>query len=210
MRANSSSATHPTRPSATALHQLIVPQPYPLPPNHHPIPLRVNSWPTPSSPAPTNPRPPPPLCRIMPPMKRPWPVTAIAWLLLLQCAGLVGLGALALRPYLPNWSLALEQAAGLRLAPLSGLLFACLALLALTAAFGFFRQARGAWVSAVLVQGLTLLSALLLYFRGRPAYVYVLMVYGLFMVLYLHQADVQAAFRREINPRPATQGQIKP
>ncbi len=143
-------------------------------------------------------------------MKRPWAVTAIAWLLLLQSAGLVALGALALRPYLPTWPAGLDRLTGLPLSPLSGLLFACLALLALSAAFGFFRQARGAWVSAVLVQGLTLLAALLLYFRDRPAYVYGLMLYGLFMVLYLHQADVQAAFRREINPRPVTQGQIKP
>jgi len=47
----------------------------------------------------------------------------------------------------------------------------------------------------VLAQGLNLALALLLYFGGRPAFVYPMMLYGVFMVLYLHQADVQAAFR---------------
>lgn len=141
----------------------------------------------------------------MPPA-RPWAVTAIAWLLLLQAAGLVLLALSALDQY---WPAALDPFAALRLAPLSGLLLACIALLALSSAFGFFRMARGAWVSAVLVQGLTLGLALLLYFRDRPAFIYLLMVYGIFMVLYLHQADVQAAFRRDINPRSAPQSQVE-
>jgi hypothetical protein len=145
----------------------------------------------------------------MPPA-RPWPVTAVAWLLLLQTAGLVVLGALALDGPTRLWPLALGPLSLPRLAPLTGLLFAGLALLALAAALGFFRQSPGAWTSAVFVQGAMLLSALLLYFRGRPGYVYGLMLSGIFMVLYLHQADVHAAFRREIDPRPVPHGQIKP
>jgi hypothetical protein len=76
-----------------------------------------------------------------------------------------------------------------------GSLFALLAALALASALGFLRMARGAWLLAVLVQGINLALALALYFGQRPAYVYAMMVYSVFMVLYLHQADVQAAFR---------------
>jgi hypothetical protein len=76
-----------------------------------------------------------------------------------------------------------------------GFVFALLGVLALAAAIGFFRVARGAWLLAVLVQGIDLALALVLYFADRPAFVYGMMVYGIVMVLYLHQADVQAAFR---------------
>jgi hypothetical protein len=83
---------------------------------------------------------------------------------------------------------------------LTGLVFGLLAVLALSAAVGFFRLAPAAWVSAVMVQGAGLLLALLLYFGGRPSYVYLMMLAGIFMVIYLHQADVQAAFRQRGAP----------
>ena len=77
---------------------------------------------------------------------------------------------------------------------------------ALAGAIGIFRLRRGGWVSAVFVQGVILLIALVLYFRGRPAlvppYAYAMMVVGIFMVLYLHQADVQAAFRHDLGLAP--------
>jgi hypothetical protein len=127
--------------------------------------------------------------------KRPWPVTANAWLLLLEAVGFVALGALYLGPLGAQWPLTPEVWAAERIAVLTGLLFALVAVLSLSAAFGFFRLVPGAWTNAVMVQGGTLLLALVLYFRGRPAYVYGMMLYGIFMVIYLHQADVQAAFR---------------
>jgi hypothetical protein len=80
------------------------------------------------------------------------------------------------------------------------LAFGLLAVLALSAAVGFLRLVPAAWVSAVTVQGANLLLALLLYFGGRPSYVYGMMLVGIFMVIYLHQADVQAAFRRRGEP----------
>ena len=143
---------------------------------------------------------------IMPamPPRRPWAVTALAWLLLLQAVGLTSLAALAIGSFTARLPLPPDWFVLPQLAPLRGLACALIALLAVAAAFGFFRVAPGAWVNAVLVQGLTLLTALLLYFRERPGYVYLLMLYGLFMVLYLHQADVQAAFRRDLQPAPET------
>ena len=81
-----------------------------------------------------------------------------------------------------------------------GVAFLALALLALAAAIGFVRVRRGGWVNAVLVQGGGLLIALLLYFGPRPTYAYVVMLVGILMVLYLHQADVQSAFRLAPGP----------
>ena len=119
---------------------------------------------------------------------RPWPVTVVGRLLLLQTAVL-------LAPLWPQWPLGPEIWGATTLDLLTGLLFCLLALSALLAAVGFLRVSRGAWLSALLVQGLSLLMALILYFRGKPTHIYLMMLYGIFMVLYLHQAEVQTAFR---------------
>jgi hypothetical protein len=120
---------------------------------------------------------------------------------MLEFAGFVGLAALYLGPLGLQWPLSQPVLSAERSATLTGLLFGVLALLAVAGAIGFIRLRRGGWVSAVFVQGASLLMALVLYFRGRPdfvpPYAYVMMVYGIFMVLYLHQADVQAAFRQD-------------
>jgi hypothetical protein len=111
------------------------------------------------------------------PPARPWAVTAIGWLLLVEMAGLLLLAFINLgRP--------------------AGAAFLALAVLALSAAYGFARLRRGGWVNAVLVQGGGLLAGLLLYWGPRPMYAYPLMLAGIVMVLYLHQADVQATFRQ--------------
>ncbi len=114
---------------------------------------------------------------------RPWAVTVIGWLLLLEMAGLLLL-------------------AFLNLANPAALVFLALALLALLAVIGFARLRRGGWVNGVLVQGGVLLTALWLYFGPRPMYAYPMMLAGILMVLYLHQADVQSAFRKAPGPEP--------
>jgi hypothetical protein len=126
----------------------------------------------------------------------------IGWLLLLQTAGFLGLAAWYLSQLGPGWLLLTPIRAGAaRMTTVTGLLFGLLALLALAGGLGFLRLRRGGWVSAVFVQGATLLMALVLYLRGRPAavpaYAYGMMVVGILMVLFLHQSDVQAAFRSE-------------
>ena len=125
-------------------------------------------------------------------------MTVIGLLLLLQAAALLAGGGLHVLPLPRQWPLAPEawQAKGLDL--VTGVIFGLLALAALLAAVTFFRVARGARLYGLLVQGLSLLMALNLYFRGKPPHAYVLMLYGVVMVVYLHQGDVQAAFR----PRP--------
>jgi hypothetical protein len=128
--------------------------------------------------------------------KRPWSVTANALLLVLESAGCVLMGALHLVPLGVLWPMTEALWNTQRAAVVTGFIFALLATLALAAAVGFMRVASGAWLLAVLVQGINLALALVLYFEGRPAYVYMMMLYGIVMVLYLHQDDVQAAFRR--------------
>ena len=110
------------------------------------------------------------------PPHRPWAVSAITWLLVVEVFGLVALAVVNLES-------------------LAGPAFAALAVLALAATVGFVRLRRGGWVNAVLVQGGGLALALLVFFRWHASYAYAMMAYGILMVLYLHQADVQAAFR---------------
>jgi hypothetical protein len=75
--------------------------------------------------------------------------------------------------------------------------FMPLSVLALVAAFGFLGLWRHAWTLASMLQGLTLLIALLLYLDSRPWYIYILMLYSIVMVLYLHDGDVRHPFRTQ-------------
>ena len=114
---------------------------------------------------------------------RPWAVAALSWLLLIETTTLLLLAFINLGQ------------------PLA-VAFLALAILALFAVLGFIWVRRGGWVNAVLVQGAGLLLALWLYFGPRPAYCYLMMLAGILMVLYLHQADVQAAFRQAPGSEP--------
>ena len=118
-----------------------------------------------------------------PPYHRPWAVAALSWLLLLETAALLLLAFISIGQPVAVACLAL-------------------AILALFAALGFIWVRRGGWVNAVLVQGGGLLVALWLYLGPRPTYCYLIMLAGILMVLYLHQADVQAAFRQAPGPEP--------
>lgn len=122
---------------------------------------------------------------------RPWPVKALTLLLVVQGLGLVILSLLSV-----------DHGAGLRAILVDQSFYAALpplGLLALVAAGGFLRLRPGAWVMAMLVQGLTLLIAIIFYFRYRPQnlLIYGMMVYALIMVLYLNYAEVPAIFRAQ-------------
>jgi hypothetical protein len=120
---------------------------------------------------------------------RPWPVKALTLLLVVQGLGLVVLGVFSV-----------DHDAGLLQILINDPFYATLpplGLLALATAFGFLRLRPGAWVMAMLVQGLTLLVALIFYVRYRPqgGIVYGMMIYAIIMVLYLNYAEVPAVFR---------------
>jgi hypothetical protein len=132
--------------------------------------------------------------------RRPWAVTVIGLLLLVQAASLLGIGALDLAAaYLSNLPTAVSALAKLLSGAASsaglGAIFVFLSILAVLAAVGFLRLRRIAWTTAMLVQGLALFVALVLYFRGKSWYAYILMLYGILMVLYMNTYDVRMAFR---------------
>lgn len=144
-------------------------------------------------------------------------MTVIGLLLLLEAAGFLGLAAFILG-FDPRRGIVAAERPGVEsFERIIGVVFVALAVLALVTMAGFLRMMPGAWVNAVLVQGADLLIGLALYFRGRPmllpvstfygvfpvSYVYLMLAYGIFMVLYLHQEFVQAAFR---GAAPAREG----
>jgi hypothetical protein len=162
--------------------------------------------------------------------KRPWPVTAVGWLILLQGVGLFDLGLLHVgAAYLAEQVLAgsaraqllnlFPEPVGAWLATLVesvdeellvrategrfvsvGLIFVTLSVAAILAGFGLLRLRRSAWISAMLAQGLSLLIALILYFTSKPLYVYAMMLCGILVVLYLNYYDVRVAFQP--GPKP--------
>lgn len=138
------------------------------------------------------------------PKKRPWPVTAVGLLLLLQAVVLFGIGAFyfaavyLLDLWAPLAALSAEELfLGVLDKTLLSIIFIPLSLLAILVAISFLRLWRNAWTNAMLLQGLTLLIALILYFTGKPFYVYILMLYSIFIVLYLNYHEVQVAFRSQ-------------
>ena len=126
--------------------------------------------------------------------KRPWPVTALGLLLFVQSLLLGRLGWFFLSALGPQWLTPKVIRANLS-AFLKGGGFILFALLLLLVALSFLRLRRSAWVNAVLLQGLGLLAALGFYFYGRPIFAYLMMIYGIGMVIYLNHVEVQAAFR---------------
>ena len=121
--------------------------------------------------------------------RRSWPVKMLTWLLFLQGIGLllIGLFHVDLRSSLQEILVDSSFYASLP----------ALAILALIAAAGFLRPRPGAWVMAMLVQGLSLLLTLLFYFRyhSDDLFLYAIMVYSIIMVLYLNYAQVPVIFR---------------
>jgi hypothetical protein len=131
-------------------------------------------------------------------------VKAVGLLLLLQAVGLFALGAIhfAVVYLVDLWTplsalRAEELLLGVANKVVMSIIFIPLSLLAIMAAVGFLRLWRNAWTNAMLLQGLTLLIALILHFTAKPFYVYILMLYSIFMVLYLNYYHVRMAFRPE-------------
>jgi hypothetical protein len=122
---------------------------------------------------------------------RPWPVTVLGLLLLLQALGLLTIGF-----YMLALLSDLVQTRPVQPATIPALVFTFLAPLALWASVGFLRRWRSAWLNAMLLQGLCLMIALAVYFsENKPAYGYVVMAYSVYMVIYLNHYQVQEAFR---------------
>ncbi len=120
---------------------------------------------------------------------RPWPVKALTWLLALESVLLGLTGFFHLQGSESVLDLLLEHPFFAAFIPLG--------LLALIATLGFLQLRPGAWVIAMLVQGLTLLTALVAYFGAgsRSPVLYIMMFCAVIMVLYLNYAEVPLVFR---------------
>jgi hypothetical protein len=135
---------------------------------------------------------------------RPWPVTAVGFLLMVQAVGLFGIGLFYVLTVNSLAILAriLEMTTGeLILAAmhnsLVGIAYLPLSILAAAAAVGMWRLWPTAWLNAMLVQGFSLAVALVLYAGPRPAYVYAVMIYSTIVVIYLYHADIRITFHTE-------------
>lgn len=128
--------------------------------------------------------------------KRTWPLTALALLCMIQALGLYSIGVYHLsqvgwREELSVRDIAIDLPIGLR-----GLAFFGIALLALFGAIGFFRLWSNAWVVGMLTQGLSLLMGIALYYRERPNYLYLILLFGIFMVVYLNFIEVPVDIKK--------------
>ncbi len=109
--------------------------------------------------------------------KRPWAVRVVGYLLAAQAMGLLALG----------YELAEGWWRGV---------YGLLGLVAAVAAIGFLFSWGSSRLLGISAQGGSLLVALGLYFTlEAPWYAYVMMAYGIVMVLYLNTAGVVQAFR---------------
>jgi hypothetical protein len=148
---------------------------------------------------------------------RSWPVRANGLLLVLQAAGLGGIGAYNV--YRVDWqevqqqvefeaTLSPDLTETVEQAIVIALILEPLAILAVLAALGFFLLFRVGWLLAMIVQAVTLLACLLLYTEWEsilyrePVFIYPVMLYCIVMALYLNSSDVRAAF--QVKPRGET------
>jgi hypothetical protein len=96
----------------------------------------------------------------------------------------------------PNkaWELSLDfLAASLVMVITSGAGLLVLGFIALIIAWQLFRMKRYAWLMAMALQGIILLTSLMAYMRHEPNYI--LMAFGVVLVFYLNQNDIRAVMR---------------
>lgn len=143
-----------------------------------------------------------PAVRLAPPPRRSRAVTLLAWLHLLQSLALLGFAIYLLST--EGWQPAVDAPEVdfgpwqyLPLALFDGMVSAVamlvLAVLGVLIAIALLRLHGWAWLAAMSLQGMGLVAALYGYLHGRPNYIGMLI--GIFLVFYLNQREVQAAFR---------------
>jgi hypothetical protein len=129
--------------------------------------------------------------------RRPSAVTLVAWLFFLHFVVLLLSGSI----FWPGGRIDLTEFRPTREAgpaPVLGVVFISLGLLALVVSLGLFRLKWWAWLLAMTMEGLNLASALIAYGVGHPEYV--TMVVGIVTVLALNQREVRQAF---VPPEPS-------
>lgn len=123
-------------------------------------------------------------------------VRAVGLLLVVQVAGLAGLGLYEFA--LVDWrGISLRSRLSEQVIEAAAfVVFGPAAVLMVLSALGFLFMRRKGWLTAAIAQGLCLAACLWLYSLYEPFYVYPIMVYCVLMVLYLNSQGVRTAFRR--------------
>jgi hypothetical protein len=122
-------------------------------------------------------------------------VTIVAILLAVETAGLL---TLALMQWLKGDVVERVSIPGIGPSPFI-IIFSLLAVMTLIATAGFFRLWPAAWITAVSVQGISLMLTLVLYVTEKPAYVYWIMIYCMMLVAYLNHSEVRSVFQARLS-----------
>jgi hypothetical protein len=126
---------------------------------------------------------------------RRWTLRVIAQLLVVQAMLLIGICAVVISRI--DWDQELEDLM-LSLAALDTILLVALlgplAVFELVAALGMWLGGRGAWLRAMIIQGILLIFCLSSYVaQRRETFIYLLMLTCIIIVLYLNTNDVRLA-----------------
>ena len=133
------------------------------------------------------------------------PVRVIGFLLILEVAGLLALGAYEFSRV--DWrGIDLTNPPQNVIEVAAFALFAPPAVLTLLSGLSFLLLRRRGWLLAAIAQGLILAVCLWLYTLFQPGYVYPIMAYSILMILYLNSHDVRVVFRAERGPRQGLGG----
>jgi hypothetical protein len=125
------------------------------------------------------------------------PVRAIGLLLILEVAGLAGLGVYEFSRFLSriDWQRVRPESMTPEVVEaLAVVFFLPPAVLMILSAMGFLFMRRRGWLLAAISQGLCLGVCLWLYVQIQPYYVYPIMAYCVVVILFLNSQDVRAVF----------------
>ncbi len=131
----------------------------------------------------------------MPKPRRPWAVTAVALLLVVEGLGLIGAAIYDFPFDLVGEAQNIHDVSEFLMLFLPTAVYGLMGLVALLGCLDTLRMTPNSWTTAMLIQGINLFSALLQYFGTRPVYIYFIMAYSLFMVIYLHYSGLPGQYR---------------
>lgn len=139
---------------------------------------------------------------------RRWTLRVIAQLLFVQALLLIGVCAVVISRV--AWEQELEDVT-LSLAALDTLLLVALlgplAVFDLTTAVGMWFGGRGAWLRAMIIQGILLIFCLSSYVaQRRESFIYLLMLSCIIIVLYLNTNDVRLSYQNGLSQRRERSG----
>jgi len=141
-----------------------------------------------------------------------WPIRSISLLLIVQAVGLLSYNIYQIAQF--EWEQEIYDVSfstEFLYAGTIALIFAPIAIMLFFVALGFSYRRPVAWLAAMMLQGLILLSCLIFYFLPDDKYshdwIYPIMLYTILMVLYINARDIRLIFqKRDRKPyiRPIT------